>query len=327
MTLAQTLETLWHMHAEMVTEGEADQALHAAYPAWRLALDGVVTAGNLLALWLWEGTQNMDANAATPPVIGSNVFNIFAANLGRIPPAKNNDFWRAKFKSEYVLFGDSPTAPLAEARRKNPELQQIYDQIDKDIPLGNFWEYMLRIVPPQKSRNADLLEFNTLVSRVAENDKPSGYVAVFTPLGKTREIMFTKYDELYVRHDEKREGASEIREQHPYRGATWDPTAEAKGRKLHTMVFDNEEEYVRFTDYVEEQFDGAGLELTDVPIIASIRVRSWLLERTQALFAMRPVTGQDIAKVGERLKGRRPFDPRNLDDFHVPGVPRRDEPN
>lgn len=129
----------------------------------------------------------------------------------------------------------------------------------------------------------------------------------------------------YVLSAETKGGDGAVKEQEPRPVQAWDPAEEARRRKLHTMVFDDEDEYVRFIDYVYDRFGGAGLGLTNVPIITSIRVKGWLLEQAQNQFAMRPVTEEDMAKVRERLKGRRPFDPKNLDDFHVPGIPRQEK--
>ncbi len=95
--------------------------------------------------------------------------------------------------------------------------------------------------------------------------------------------------------------------------------------RLHTIVFDQEDEYIRFMQYVDERFGGAGIELTNVPIAASIRIKSWLFELTREQFSMRLVSEQDLNKVRKQISNRKPFDPKNLDDFRVPGVskPRR----
>jgi hypothetical protein len=89
-----------------------------------------------------------------------------------------------------------------------------------------------------------------------------------------------------------------------------------------TVVFDSEDEYVRFTDYVFERFGGRGLELTDVPIVASIRVKPWLLEQVRGRFAMHPATEAEVEAAKQALRDREhtPFDPASLTDFRVPGV-------
>jgi hypothetical protein len=92
------------------------------------------------------------------------------------------------------------------------------------------------------------------------------------------------------------------------------------------MVFDDEHEYVRFVKYVYTVRGGRGLELTNLPIVASVRVRRWLWDRLQEggeSFAMRPVTEADLLAVRTWLQGRRPFAPENLEDFRVPGIPVR----
>ncbi len=96
--------------------------------------------------------------------------------------------------------------------------------------------------------------------------------------------------------------------------------------ELLTIVFDDEGEYVRFTDYAWSNFEG-GTAPTDVPMDLTIRVRRWLLAETQGQFKMRLVTAEDARAavkrlVEERRRGRKPWDPASLKDFHVPGVPR-----
>jgi hypothetical protein len=94
--------------------------------------------------------------------------------------------------------------------------------------------------------------------------------------------------------------------------------AERDGHTLRTMVFDDEDEYVRFVNYVYDEFGGTGLELTNVPVRWSVRVSGTLLDATQEGFAMRPVSENDLAKARERVKNRRPWDPNTLDEFFGP---------
>ena len=89
--------------------------------------------------------------------------------------------------------------------------------------------------------------------------------------------------------------------------------------KLITVIFENDDEYVRFTDYVYQELGGAGLELTNIPIVASVRVTEQLLEQTRSKFKMRRATHEDLARVREQAGVRAPFDPKNLDGFYVPG--------
>jgi hypothetical protein len=62
--------------------------------------------------------------------------------------------------------------------------------------------------------------------------------------------------------------------------------------------------------------------LTNVPIVASIRVKPWLLEETRGRFAMHPVTPAEVEAAREAIRssGRKPFDPAALSDFRVPGI-------
>lgn len=204
MPLAKNLEHIWHQHQDAISIGEAALALRGHYPAWQVRLDGVVTAANLLALWLW-GAKEVRNRPVPSDILGRNVFDIYAASLGRIPPAKNRDFYTAKFKVEHALFGDDPNSPLAQASRTDNALQQIYHQIDRYTPLGNIWEYILRITSPKDSNDLQFLKFNTYVYRLFADGEPSGYIAVYTPLGQTRDIISRKVDEYsgaksYVAH-------------------------------------------------------------------------------------------------------------------------------
>ena len=81
-------------------------------------------------------------------------------------------------------------------------------------------------------------------------------------------------------HDEFEEGSEEIIHDH----------------ELKTMVFDNEDDYVRFTDYVYNKFAGKGLEFTNVPIIASVRVTPELLKQIPKDFAMRLLSEEEVTQ-------------------------------
>lgn len=91
-------------------------------------------------------------------------------------------------------------------------------------------------------------------------------------------------------------------------------------RDLVTIVFDDEDEYVRFTDYVYNEFLEGGLELTNAPITTSIRLTQALWDKTHEQFQMRPITEEDLIKARARVAGHRPFDPETIRDLHVPGV-------
>lgn len=86
-------------------------------------------------------------------------------------------------------------------------------------------------------------------------------------------------------------------------------------RRLVTVVFGSREEYESFTEHVFRDLGGRGLELTNVPIDNTVRVRGWLFEQTRGSFDVRPVTKEDVAQARERLKGRKAWDPANLKNF------------
>lgn len=90
-----------------------------------------------------------------------------------------------------------------------------------------------------------------------------------------------------------------------------------------TVMFDDADEYARFIDYVHDSFDGRGLRLTNVPVLASIRVTPWLLDKTQGMFKMRPVTAKDLIPALERAKGKAPLDPEIIRGLRIPGFPPR----
>jgi hypothetical protein len=88
-----------------------------------------------------------------------------------------------------------------------------------------------------------------------------------------------------------------------------------RGMRLRTVVFDDEDEYWRFLEYVFKEFQGAGLELTNVPVPGSVRVTELLLTATRGMFAMRPVTEEDLAKARDRAKNRKRWDPASVSDY------------
>ncbi len=89
------------------------------------------------------------------------------------------------------------------------------------------------------------------------------------------------------------------------------------------MVFDSEDEYVRFTDQVYERFGAAALELTDQPILTSIRVRRDVVEQTRGAFRMHEFGEQDRALIVAQPQPETwPFDAELIRCTPVPGVPR-----
>jgi hypothetical protein len=113
--------------------------------------------------------------------------------------------------------------------------------------------------------------------------------------------FFTKELEIYKRVEEStKETKISFKEK---RLEDWDNGSDTSkesvhdhGNELKTLVFDNEDDYVRFTDYVYDNFGGKGLEFTNVPIIASVRVTSELLKQTEGRFAMRLLSNEDVAR-------------------------------
>lgn len=98
-----------------------------------------------------------------------------------------------------------------------------------------------------------------------------------------------------------------------------DEMTRANRNQLHTVVFDDDEEYIRFTDHVWNKIDQDGWESTNVPIAYTIRVPRWVLEVTMADFAMRLVTAEDVRAAVRQLteQGQR-RDAESVKNFRVP---------
>jgi hypothetical protein len=65
-----------------------------------------------------------------------------------------------------------------------------------------------------------------------------------------------------------------------------------------TVMFDDTAEFVRLITYVYERFQGAGLELSDAPIVTSVRMRPSLIRQLprELTNGMRSVTNQDVLR-------------------------------
>ncbi|HEY7064141.1 MAG TPA: hypothetical protein VII06_21860 [Chloroflexota bacterium] len=89
-----------------------------------------------------------------------------------------------------------------------------------------------------------------------------------------------------------------------------------------TVIFDSDDEYVRFTDYVYDAFGAGALQFTDSPIPTSIRVRRDVLAQTQDSFAMHEFGERDRALAESLPRPRRwPFDADLIRPTPIPGVP------
>ncbi|HEX9988515.1 MAG TPA: hypothetical protein VGE45_08575 [Chloroflexia bacterium] len=67
--------------------------------------------------------------------------------------------------------------------------------------------------------------------------------------------------------------------------------------RFETVMFDNAAQFVRLVTYVYERFDGKGLELSDAPIVTSVRIRPSLIRQLpqELTNGMRAVTNEDIS--------------------------------
>ena len=91
-------------------------------------------------------------------------------------------------------------------------------------------------------------------------------------------------------------------------------------------MFDDDDNYRKFVSYVFEQFQGQGIDFTNVPIAPSLLVRSSTLARMPEDLAntARPVTNKDIRQALEGQKGRMLLDPEDLEHFHFVRIIRKD---
>lgn len=92
----------------------------------------------------------------------------------------------------------------------------------------------------------------------------------------------------------------------------------ARWADFKTVIFDDDREFVRFTEYVYDRFGGRGLMLTNVPIPRTARLSPWLFGQVSDHFAIREVKRRDIEQPRRRFKDRPPFDPATIDHFFEP---------
>ncbi len=97
---------------------------------------------------------------------------------------------------------------------------------------------------------------------------------------------------------------------------------------LITIAFETEEAYSQFLDYVFDQFEGEGIHPTNTAVKYSLRVESWLLDSCADQFSPRILTKDDQSRARQELigSGYKPYAIENLDDFHIPGLPRPTRP-
>lgn len=191
---------VWQLHKDddnlAISPSEADARLGGVWPAWRLDVDGSLSASNLLALWLWGASIEVDG-LNTENFRSKNVFEVFARNFDRIPVSENALFWLAKLRIEREIYGDTPS-PFDELRRTSEELKELRNQLEPQ-KLGSVWRYDLAIGPPAGLYTSKLLEFRTTVRAVESQDGPEGYLALYEPIGSSESIIAAKYRD-FVSH-------------------------------------------------------------------------------------------------------------------------------
>lgn len=85
-----------------------------------------------------------------------------------------------------------------------------------------------------------------------------------------------------------------------------------------SLVFDDEAEYVRFTDYVYSSFGGRALHFTDMPQLYTVRVTLGLFKACQDQFVMHQATESEMAAARGLYENRQPFSEKTLDEFLGP---------
>lgn len=197
-------ELLAHVPSDKQLEAQKAQLwLYKHQPVWLLKLDGTLIAANLLALWLWDLLSPGLLQAQELPPL--RAFDIFAANLKRLPLSENSDFLQrksstAKFVEERTEFGEEPILAFKQAMMKRPELKEIYVKADaEDFP--KTFNYELNIKPPRQLKPPALLQFKTHVYMLLGQDgKAIGFGTVYNPLGITQSIVETKCKQLIDRY-------------------------------------------------------------------------------------------------------------------------------
>lgn len=86
-----------------------------------------------------------------------------------------------------------------------------------------------------------------------------------------------------------------------------------------TIAFDQEEEYLSFTNFVSETYGRRWLYFTNVPVRLSWRIDAWLLREVYDNFPVRPVSIDDFKKAADEIVSPYSFDIANLDNKYVPG--------
>lgn len=223
MTQAEVIEDIARAHP-LITIEDASTRLREHHPVWLMNKEGTLTAANLLAFWLWGGIRPDN----TPDVVnflGVNVLEIIARNLFRIPKRHNRIFLLRKsqvLKKFAEAFPELSTCSLAKAMIADPELREIYDDADPN-ELSHVWQYTLKIKHPQEDQPLDfLLQVQTTVSTVYEDEEPVGWIAIYQPWQSevTQHFFIQEFNRLfdysgiipYVIYISGTGGESEIRE-------------------------------------------------------------------------------------------------------------------
>ncbi len=71
--------------------------------------------------------------------------------------------------------------------------------------------------------------------------------------------------------------------------------------KLVDVWFPSYKEYVRFTDYVFDEYQGIGLDFSNLPVSTAVRIAPWLLGDIKDQFAIEPVTDEVIRRGEEKI--------------------------
>lgn len=170
---------LWNSLDDSYLEpSDVERSLTSPFdPVWQMDQNGIVTAVNSLALWLW-GAPHVARGIDSLSVLGESFFVVVARNEGRIPNTKETlatrtEFWAAVFRLEHH-FSAHLASPLAVVRAAQPSLQRLYQNLDMD-DLDHVSVFPMTLVSPSSSEEPNL-RFEVMISGIISDDHPAGFL-------------------------------------------------------------------------------------------------------------------------------------------------------
>ena len=175
--------------------------LRDSYPALLLDPQGVITAANLMAFWLW-GKLNEEGNFAPEAVLGTNVFDLFAELFERIPVSENIELYTKKsavVKRLAIRADEAIYANFIALMKAEPRRAEIYEQA---VPNTDYeWQYSLKIFPPEANCAMPMLEFQVENFRLIGG---AGFLIICTPKAESAAFVEAQYEKLLNRYGEEK---------------------------------------------------------------------------------------------------------------------------